>query len=239
MTAAPCSPVPASSWSPHPRSRCPPAAAVARPRRHDVDLSTAQHDDTAVRGRRVPRTRQRAWRSARTPRRASPAGGASRVDADRAARARPDPELPPAQATTSGSGAGPRHRVRQVPRALARRHRGVRAVVHRLGRQHRHPRPGARRRGARRPAGSRPARRPASDTPHSCPRHTVRIGAHRAHRPGHDDRPPDIRRAIDPMNVRLFDHCCQPNGLTGLMAERSGYSARERGPGSLPRTSSR
>ncbi len=32
---------------------------------------------------------------------------------------------------------------------------------------------------------------------------------------------------------------CQPDGLTGLMAERSGYSARDREPGSLPRTSSR
>ena len=84
---------------------------------------------------------------------------AARVDADRAAGARPAPQLP-APASHRRLDVAREHvdRVRQVPRPHARPDRGVRAVLHRLGGRHRDPRPGSRRRGPGRPGRPRRAR---------------------------------------------------------------------------------
>ena len=74
------------------------------------------------------------WSGREPPRASTPTGPL---------RPRSTPALPPAQAGPAARrGAGDHHDVRQVPRPHARPDRGVRAVVHRLGRRHGHPRSG-------------------------------------------------------------------------------------------------
>ena len=151
---------------------------------------------------------------------------AARLDADRAARPRPGPQLPAAAGAVAGGRRGDGHAVRQVPRPHARPDRRVRAVVHRLGGRHRQPRSGPRQRGAGHPGRPGPARDP-------CGARTRRpTGRRRSAAPGSDpetrDRPPIPGGDRD---ADEFDKRCRPDGHQACWPKTS-YSAREPDPGS-------
>ncbi|HEY8817403.1 MAG TPA: DnaJ domain-containing protein [Candidatus Limnocylindrales bacterium] len=152
---------PAPRWAPATQAHAPRDGSC----RHERRLPATEPGDRQHGGPDAPaRTATEADRH-RRPR--APA----RVDTDRPPRPRSSPQLPaPARALARG-GRGHGHPVRQVPRPHARPDRGLRTVVHRLGRGHRQPRSGSRQRGTGHPGRSRPSRGRASHpSDHRAPR---------------------------------------------------------------------
>ncbi len=148
-------------------SRASPASAAARRRPKPTRPVTGRVDMSAT--STGPATRPSAHGVGASTPLARPAAAprpTSSVASRRGPRRRPGPLVrdrvrhfrrPPPPSLDAARG-GTSCDVRQVPRPHARPDRRVRAVLHRLGRGHRHPRSGPRGRGARRPGRPRPAR---------------------------------------------------------------------------------
>ena len=142
----------------------PPAPKPTRPVTGRVDMSgrlpaaEPGRSGTAPGGRRCAASRRRRPTSsvAKPPRASTPTGPLD---------ARPAAPLPAAAAAVARRTPRRQSSVRQVPRSHARADRGVRAVVHRLGRGHRQSRSGPGRCRAGHPVRSRPTRRRPQDHP--------------------------------------------------------------------------